>query len=170
MEIRRTIALLDATSDHNDPSTIKIPLSIYHRVLRCWFEAAKADETTEYNSTCAQSAVKVLEKLYTQSTPFLMDDGETLLASVPRNLYDIQLRPTRQTYRLVWQTCLHAIPHDDKAIDAAFAAYAISKERGEAAFSQDFLDILSSCVEKLPENSEKRDASEARLRAVQQGL
>jgi len=161
IEIRRAMAALDDGCH----SIVQIPLSTYHRVLRCWLESAKANETTEYNSVCAKSALKVIEKLDIQATPFLMSDSETRLPSVPRYLYDTQLRPTRQTYRLAAHICRLAIRHDDEAVDIAFTIYDKLRERNMLVDS-DF-ENLSSSVAELPDDSDKKTMFQARLSTIQ---
>lgn len=172
MEIRRAVSSLSGDyEDDTCDSTINISLSIYHRVLRCWLEAAKDKESTEHNTTCAQSALQILDKLEAQSIPLLMNDRETQISSLP-SLYDIQLRPTRRTYGLVHQICLSSIKHDDKAIDVAFAVYDKLSKRGMVNATKD-LNMLKSCVDQLPDygedtttKDEKKAAAEARLQSI----
>jgi len=170
LEIRRAIS----SDDDYGGSGVQISLSIYHRVLRCWLEAAKGDDAA-HGKISAERALRILDKIEIQSMPFLMSDQEVLIQSRP--FYDIKLRPSRRTYRLVQQICLHAMDHRDDedganqnsaALAVAFAVYEklLAREMvaagGGTGIGSDY-DILAQCVAKIPAESAEREAAEARL-------
>jgi len=168
MEILNAISICsDVRDDDNDnedySNNVKIVLSTHHRVLRCWMEAAKDTETTQYNKHCAERALAILEKLEMLSYPFLMNDRE-IQSSTVRNFYDIELRPSRKTYNLVQRICLDAIRHDVKAVEVAFAVFEKQAERRNVSTAE--YQLLSECVGRLPEGSEERKAAEGRLQLL----
>jgi hypothetical protein len=149
---------------HSRKDSFEMSLSMYHRVLSCWLEAAR-----DPSFTCApERAWKLLEKLEIQSIPFLLSDRETQLPSTP-TLYNIQLRPSRKTYRLVQRICLEAAKSEkglDSAVKVAFRVYRQLLRRGMLAPDGSDDRILSQCIINIPQDDKRRVAIAKELQSL----
>lgn len=138
-----------------------IPLSIYHRALRCWLEAAKNPATKD----AASRALHVFNQLQVQSTPLLLNERETRIESVSR-LYDTTLRPSRKTCHLVHQICVETRnPSDfETALDVALEIYDRMVKNGPSP-DKGTLDAVQKCIVRLPGDSDKRKTAEQLLQS-----
>lgn len=150
IEVRR------AYSPHNN---IPISLSTYHRVLRCWLEAAKREETTH----AATRAMQLVNRLEVQSTPLFLTDRDVSQT----NLYDISLRPNVRTYRLVNKICAETVNADafPKAVKVAVKVYLKLMATGLEDENGVDREALLRCIYKLPPSSEERQRAEIQLRS-----
>ncbi|GKY98702.1 hypothetical protein MPSEU_000826500 [Mayamaea pseudoterrestris] len=106
---------------------VPITLSTYHQVLQFWLEAAKRGTAPD----ACDRALDILNKLELQSNPLLLSDIESRMP-VALPLYNIFLRPTRHTYKLILEICL-ATKAEEKlegALQIASEAYARMENSG----------------------------------------
>jgi hypothetical protein len=136
MEVRRSFS---------GANPVTITLSTYHRVLRCWLESAKVEPG---HKACEQ-AMRVLDKLESQSYPLLLSDREARTEPASP-LYNIVLRPTRQTYQLVLQICVETKNDDGAAgaLEVASRAYE-RMEKGGIVPDKDAAKKLAQCRNRL---------------------
>jgi hypothetical protein len=135
-------------------------LAMYHYALRCWLRAAEK-QTTE---GAAVRAWKLLEKLEMQSTPLLLSDREVQQRWF-RRLYDVRLRPTGNTYRLVQQICV-ATANPQSFTDACEVALKVHQRlRSKGMLALDGSDDrnLAFALQRLPPDSAARRAAEDEL-------
>jgi hypothetical protein len=138
----------------------EVSLSMYHYALRCWLRAAEKP-TTE---GAALRAWRLVEKLEMQSTPLLLSDREIQQRWFPP-LYDIRLRPTGNTYRLVQQICV-GTANEQSFADACEVALKVHKRlRSKGMIALDGSDNrnLSFALMRLPPDSVVRKAAEDEL-------
>lgn len=77
-----------------------IPLSVYHRVLRCWHRSAQMVDSSLPFLYASQRAVQILDQLELESTPLLLTQRDCRNTKIHR-LYDSSLAPRNTTYMIV---------------------------------------------------------------------
>lgn len=131
-------------------SDFNASLSIYHRALRCWLRAAERPAAEH----AAVRAWMLVEKLEAQSSPLLLSDRETQLRCVPP-FYDIRLRPSGSTYRLVQKICL-ATANEDSLTEACDVALKVHErlqgKRMIAMDGSDDKDLTQALMRLQPDN------------------
>lgn len=151
--------------------TAKITLSTYHRVLRYWMQAAKSPsfQSAENRDVACERAHYLLEKLEVQSMPIVLSDNFLRFTAV-KNLYDINLRPMRNTYKMVLQICVDTSEPGDheKAASIAFQVYLLMIKRGFAT-GMDTEKLLLTCCNRLAPESTKRKEIEEFFSLIESG-
>jgi hypothetical protein len=151
MEARQFLSLPRANTE-------RITLSTYHHVMRYWMQAAKAAPIAKSGSrgVACERAFRLLKKLEVQSMPMALGDS-ALSSTTVRNLYDIDLRPLRKTYKMVLQICVDtsAAKDQEKAAAVAFEVYRMMIKRRFAA-GDDTESLLATCSSRLARESDIR--------------
>jgi hypothetical protein len=149
LDVRTYLAQI-RTFDPNQDSDFNASLSIYHRALRCWLRAAERPAADH----AASRAWMLVEKLEAQSSPLLLSDRETQLRCVPP-VYDIRLRPSGSTYRLVQKICL-ATANENSLTEACEVALKVherlQRKRMIAVDGSDDKDLTYALMRLQPEN------------------
>jgi hypothetical protein len=155
----KLLSQMEVRNLYSSSNRVTITISTYHHVLRCWLEAAK----TEKGSTACRKALQLLDKLDAQSSPLLLSDHETRMHSHSQ-LYNVLLRPTRQTYKLILQTCVETRHADglEGALEVASEAFA-RMERNGIAPDQDAAKKLAQCRNRIGERATSKTISDETL-------
>lgn len=150
----------DQCRSQNQDSLFNVSLSIYHRALRCWLRAAERPAAEH----AAVRAWMLVEKLEAQSSPLLLSDRETQLRCVPP-FYDIRLRPSGSTYRLVQKICL-ATANEENLADACNVALKVHERlqrKGMIAMDGSDDKGLACALMRLQPDNPARVAAERAL-------
>lgn len=141
--------------ESRSPGSVSLSLSSYQRVLRCLLEAASYVSTKR----AARRALKIVDSLELQSTPFFMTDKELKSLST-RALYDLNLRPTNSTYQLLLQICNATTNEEDfeSAAEVAVEVYRriIASSTTSEKRAMKYLSLVENCINRLDEKSPKR--------------
>jgi hypothetical protein len=136
---------------------VKINLSAYHHALGCWLEVACSSS----GKGVCERALRLLDKLEVQSMPLLLNhlEARTVAQRIP--IYDIDLQPNRNTYKLVMQICAEVKDPAERqqAVDLASDVYQRMADRGITP-GEDMDDLLKRCQDKLLASPEEDTESE----------
>lgn len=152
-----------------------ITVSTYHRIMGYWLQTAKTRDSVDAGRSPCERALTLLDKMEVQSTPMFLSD-RALNSIEMQKLYNVSLRPIRQTYELVLTICSESRQSredKEKAFDVAADVYRRMRKQGFVAHD-DMTSVLrkiymTSVLRKictfLPTKSEKRKKLEDSLRA-----
>jgi hypothetical protein len=147
MELRRTL------------SRSNMSLSTYHLVLRCWLAAAESGIS---KNGCLRG-MKLLENLEMQSTPLILSDKDVSLTTV-RNLYDISLRPSKETYNLLLKICAEAMRCENVSLNIPWAVVRRMAQRGMLSENEEAIQSFLAYAASLPED--RREKALANLKKL----
>jgi hypothetical protein len=155
MELRRSYISASSPSSQDDVAAY---LSSCHKVLRCWLEAANTHGGGSSSENIPQRALRLVETLEQQSTPWVMSDREVQVSKIP-NLYDVAIRPTKQTYNRVLEICqatATTTKNDDSITTANVAAKVYQRLLDKGWATESSRTKVAACCARLPEDSEQR--------------
>jgi len=136
---------------------VRISLSAYHHTLHCWLEVARSSSGKD---VCGR-ALQLLDKLDAQSVPLLFNDLEAQAVAQRIPLYDTDLRPNRNTYKLLLQICAE-VKDPIERTRAAEVGKVVYRRMVESGISPnaDTEELLKRCQAppKAPDVDEVSDA------------
>lgn len=128
---------------------------LHHHALRKWHAAAAISPSSTI--ACVRAA-RWVEKMEVMSTPILFPD-HMLKKTGASYLYDTELRPSFDTYRIVLEACRDTADpkHLDAAADVALKIATKVLQQTKPMKKRQLASIVSNLKDKLPEDSQSKE-------------